>query len=71
MKKITKDKEETTIKKFKCNNDYKELYEYDDKGNKIHYKNSNGFEVWWKYNDKGYLIHIKKSKSRYYKNGNR
>ena len=37
------------------------LYEYDSKGNEIHYKNSNGYEWWYEYDSNGKVIHFKDS----------
>ena len=36
-------------------------YEYDDKGNEIHYKDSKGYEEWNEYDDKGDMIRYKNS----------
>ena len=39
----------------------KEWYEYDAKGNEIHYKNSDGYEIWNEYDAEGNKIHYKNS----------
>lgn len=36
-------------------------YEYDSKGNQIHYKDSDGNEEWYEYDFKGNQIHYKNS----------
>lgn len=41
-------------KKFTVCEEWKE---YDDHGNKIHYKDTNGLEQWWEYNEYGKCIH--------------
>jgi len=36
-------------------------YEYDEKGNEIHYKDSDGLEEWYEYDEKGNKTHYKDS----------
>ena len=35
------------------------LYEYDEKGNEIHFKYSDGYEVWREYDENNNIIHRK------------
>ena len=51
MKKITKDKNGKVLL----------IKEYDDNGNKIHYKDCYEYEELREYDDKGRLIHVKDS----------
>lgn len=39
----------------------KEIKKYDNKGNKIYYKDSKGDEYWWEYDKNGNNIHYKGS----------
>jgi len=40
---------------------YEVWYEYDKKGNRIHFKNSDEYEEWWEYDERGNMIHWKDS----------
>jgi len=40
---------------------YEIWYEYDEKGNVIHFKYSDGYEEWYEYDEKGNEIHCKDS----------
>jgi len=43
----------------KCPDGLGEWFEYDEKGNIIHFKNSDGYEIW--FDEKGNMIHCKDS----------
>ena len=60
---INEQKENVMYKKIysKDSVGYESWYEYDDKGNVIHFKNSNGDERWSEYDYKGNEIHSKNS----------
>ena len=44
---------------YKYYNEHEYWYDYDDKGNNIHWRDDAGHEVWNKYDDEGNLIYSK------------